>query len=47
MCMVMPGSYTVPISASEHLCGVEAFLHQFLYYIYTVAEEINNFLNFL
>ena len=26
----MPRSYTVPISASEHLCGVEAFLHQFL-----------------
>ena len=21
-------SYTMPISASEHLCGVEAFLHQ-------------------
>ena len=26
----MPGSYTMLISASEHLCGVEAFLHQFL-----------------
>ena len=26
----MPRSYTMPISASEHLCGVEAFLHQFL-----------------
>ena len=28
--MNMPRSYTVPISASVHLCGVEAFLHQFL-----------------
>ena len=26
----IPRSYTVPIFASEHLCGVEAFLHQFL-----------------
>ena len=50
----MPRSYTVPISASEHLCGVEAFLHQFLLLFiicsiifYTVAEEINYFLNFL
>ena len=50
----MPRSCTVPISASEHLCRVEAFLHQFLLLsavfnimFYAVAEEINNFLNFL